>query len=159
MLKFSLQGAAVTLLVIAIGGCAGHTETTTAGNGLLPTLSRVADFSALAPAAVKVTGTYEGSVKKTESGHSKTGKITFIIRKEKEDLRLLRARFYVGHARFQAFRQNSIAIADQSHPCVHDYRSDSGARREGNGDRHRNHARRQGDGPTQRLEPGLQFHL
>lgn len=86
MLKSSLQGAAVTLLVIAIGGCAGHTETTTAGSGPLPTLSRVADFSARTAGAVKVTGTYEGSVKKTESGHSKTGKITFIIKEKKKKI-------------------------------------------------------------------------
>ncbi len=76
MLKFSLPRAALTLGALAIAGCAGHPETTTAGNGLLPTLTRVAAFSALGPAAVKVTGTYQGSVKKTESGRSKTGKIT-----------------------------------------------------------------------------------
>lgn len=69
MLKFSLPRAALTLGALAIAGCAGHTETTTAGSGLMPTLSRVAAFSALTLAAVNVTGTYEGSVKKTEGGH------------------------------------------------------------------------------------------
>ena len=85
-LKFSPRRAALTLGALAIAGCAGHIEPTTAGSGLLPALSRVAAFSALNPAAVKVTGSYEGSVKKTESGHSKTGKITFIIKQKKKKI-------------------------------------------------------------------------
>lgn len=73
MLKFSLPRAALTLGALAVAGCAGHTETTTAANGLLPTLSRVAAFSALGPAAVKVTGTYEGSVKKVQPSGTNPG--------------------------------------------------------------------------------------
>ncbi len=78
MLKSPLQGAALTLSLFAIAGCAGHTESA-ANGGLPPTLSRVAAGSDLTPAAVKVAGTYEGSVKVVESGHSRTGKVKFVI--------------------------------------------------------------------------------
>ena len=80
MLKVPLRGAALTLSLFVIAGCAGHTASATANGGIIPTLSRVAADSALTSAAVKVAGTYDGAVKVVERGRSRKGKVQFIIR-------------------------------------------------------------------------------